>query len=314
MRFHPFALAAILLVPIAMRSHADEPTAKQRSTNIYDESANASQQIADAVARAKKDNKRVLVQWGANWCGWCHKLHDLCAKDPDIQKEFLYEYEVVLVDVGHMKATDTNMALAAKLGASFENAGIPYLTVLDSDGKPIHQQATGPLEVGDHHDPAKVVAFLKEHKAPPLDAETVLATAIAKAKAEKRVVFAHFGAPWCGWCRKLDGWLATEAVAKDFESRAIEVKIDIERMTHGDAVMTRYRGAKNDGIPWFVFLDAEGKALVTSDLPKGNLGYPGSSEEIDAFSAMLSQVGFDDAARARLVESLRAASPQKAVK
>lgn len=34
-------------------------------------------------------------------------------------------------------------------------------------------------------------------------------------------------------------------------------------------------------------LDAKGKALVTSDGPKGNIGYPAAPEEIDHFLAML---------------------------
>ena len=45
--------------------------------NIYDESLDGSGQIADALTIAKKENKRVLLQFGANWCGWCHKLHAL---------------------------------------------------------------------------------------------------------------------------------------------------------------------------------------------------------------------------------------------
>src|SRR5882724_10462243 len=67
---------------------------------IYDEGADAKAQIAAAVVRAGKNNRRVLVQWGANWCGWCHLLHETFASDKDIKKELNYEYDLVLVDVG----------------------------------------------------------------------------------------------------------------------------------------------------------------------------------------------------------------------
>ena len=38
----------------------------------------------------------------------------------------------------------------------------PHLFVLDKSGKLIHSQDTGELETGDHHDPAKVIPFLKK--------------------------------------------------------------------------------------------------------------------------------------------------------
>jgi hypothetical protein len=36
-----------------------------------------------------------------------------------------------------------------------------------------------------------------------------------------------------------------------------------------------------------VFLDSRGDAIVTSDGPKGNIGYPATPEEIEHFIAML---------------------------
>src|SRR5207247_11322608 len=70
---------------------------------VYDENADAKQQIAAALTKAKKDNKRVLIQWGGNWCPWCIKLHNLYKSDKDIARKLLYEYEVVFVDAGRPK-------------------------------------------------------------------------------------------------------------------------------------------------------------------------------------------------------------------
>ena len=41
------------------------------------------------------------------------------------------------------------------------------------------------------------------------------------------------------------------------------------------------------GIPWFALVDAKGKALITSEGPKGNIGYPDSDVEVAHFLAML---------------------------
>src|SRR5205814_546838 len=73
---------------------AEAPAASRKK--IYDELADGTKQIADALAIAKKEKKRVLLQFGANWCGWCHKLHDLFASDPEIKAKIKSSYVVVL--------------------------------------------------------------------------------------------------------------------------------------------------------------------------------------------------------------------------
>ncbi len=50
------------------------------------------------------------------------------------------------------------------------------------------------------------------------------------------------------------------------------------------------RKGKGGGIPWFVFTDASLTRLVTSDGPKGNVGFPVKDDEIAHFVAMLHKV------------------------
>ncbi len=123
---------------------------------IYDTQADGAKLVADAVARAGKENKRVLLMFGANWCGWCHKLHGLFASDPQIAATLKEHYVLVLVDVdkGH------NAAINEKYGRPTQ-LGLPALVVLDAAGGRLTTQDTGILEAGDHHDPAKVLAFLE---------------------------------------------------------------------------------------------------------------------------------------------------------
>ena len=73
------ALAGLLSVPVF---GADAPSKTARPA-IYDEKADGAKQIADALVVAKKENKRVLLQFGANWCGWCHRLHGLFQTNDD---------------------------------------------------------------------------------------------------------------------------------------------------------------------------------------------------------------------------------------
>jgi thiol:disulfide interchange protein len=134
----------------------DEAPAKAHPA-IYDENAGGAKQIADALVVAKKENKRVLLQFGANWCGWCHKLHKLFQSDAKISAKLKDAYVVVLVDVnkGH------NEDIVKRYGNP-TRFGLPAIVVLEADGKALVTQDTGKLEEGDHHDPQKVMAFLNE--------------------------------------------------------------------------------------------------------------------------------------------------------
>jgi thiol:disulfide interchange protein len=125
--------------------------------NIYDETADGSKQIADALALAGQDGKRVLLQFGANWCPWCHKLHTLFEKDKSIKEQLKSDYVVVLIDVNKGRNSEVDM----KYGHP-TRLGLPVLVVLNAGGKQLTTKNSGELEEGDHHNPEKVMAFLKK--------------------------------------------------------------------------------------------------------------------------------------------------------
>jgi hypothetical protein len=68
-------------------------------------------------------------------------------------------------------------------------------------------------------------------------------------------------------------------------------------MKRGKEVAGRLRDSQGGGIPWMAILDGEGKKLVTSDGPQGNIGYPGTPAEIAWFLEMLKKAGRPDAGR-----------------
>ncbi|MDQ7012390.1 MAG: thioredoxin family protein [Planctomycetota bacterium] len=294
-------LSASLLTPAALAQQATpapkpattQPTQAEKPA-LYDESAVATEQIAAALAKAKKENRRVLIQWGGNWCGWCIKLDEHIRSDRDLRRKLLYEYDVVHIDIGRF---DKNIELASSLGADLKANGVPFLTVLDADGKPIANQETGALEAADDpdasHDSTKLMAFLTEHQAEYMSASAILDDALAQARDEDKLAFVHFGAPWCSWCHRLEAFLAREDVIEVLGDHFIDVKIDTDRTIGGGDMLSEMRKSQRGGIPWFAFLDPDGEIVTHSSERGQNIGYPAAPDEADVFLEMLGKTKRD---------------------
>jgi thiol:disulfide interchange protein len=289
------ALALALASPYALARWREDPTPAPKPATkpaqplrVYDEAAVGSEQIAAASKRAQqRDGTRVLIQWGANWCGRCKLLAATMKSDKELARELSYEYEVVKIDVGQF---DKHTDLAPKYGVPIQQ-GIPYLTFLDANGKLIENHDTCSLEdpTPDSHrdDPAQVLALLKEHETPRVEATKLREAALARAKSEGKRVFLHFGAPWCGWCHKLEDWMARPEVAALLGKEFVDLKIDTERRLGGQEMLDAVRGSKDGGIPWFACLDADGNVLATSGAATENIGFPASADEMARFRSML---------------------------
>lgn len=144
--------------PPAPSLETREPNASGKSSRpqIYDENADGTKQIDNALALAKREKKLVLLHFGANWCSWCKKLHHLFQSDAKIAARLKHDYIVVLIDVnaGHNEEVDKRYGHPTRFG-------LPVIVILDAEGKPLATQDTSKLEEGDRHAPQKVLQFLE---------------------------------------------------------------------------------------------------------------------------------------------------------
>ena len=122
----------------------------------FDPKRDAAKDISNAIAVAKKQSKRVLLDVGGEWCGWCHKLDNFFLTDKEAGKLLKEKFVVVKVN---FSPENKNEAVLSKYPPI---KGYPHLFVLDKDGKLLHSQDTGLLETGDRHDHHKVMAFLRK--------------------------------------------------------------------------------------------------------------------------------------------------------
>jgi hypothetical protein len=94
-------------------------------------------------------------------------------------------------------------------------------------------------------------------------------------------------------------------LAKEFIPRML----DYDRMPGAKDIEKRYID-KEQGLPWFAFIDGDGRAVITSTGPQGNVGHPYAPHEVDHFKVMLQKAKrhLTDADIAFLIKSIEAAN------
>src|SRR5262249_12968697 len=128
---------------------------------LYDPKADAKAQVEAAVAKARHDHTRVLVMFGFEGCGWCHRLHALFEQNPEIRQLLHDKYVLVMVDIQAPHADGLLKECKAALAPEElrKGVGFPFLAVLDDNGKIVTAQRTDPLEEGKGHNPGRVKEF-----------------------------------------------------------------------------------------------------------------------------------------------------------
>ncbi len=154
----PNPSAAVLSTPEA-RKAAKQPytTPPAVKKNLYPPIDQASADVAAAEKQAAREHKRVLLDFGGDWCGDCQVLDIYFHQQPNadlLAKNFVK----VNVNIGH---EDANVDLAHKFGVPLK--GVPALAVVAPSGKLLYAQAT---EFSDmrYMEPGSVTDFLTKWK------------------------------------------------------------------------------------------------------------------------------------------------------
>jgi thiol:disulfide interchange protein len=153
------ALALGVSLALTLPARAADPEYPKMGPDIFDTKASAEADISAALARARAEHKRVILDFGANWCIWCRRLHATFESDPAVSASLRRSFIVVMVDVNTRRGEKRNAAVVARYGNPVR-LGLPVLVVLDQDGSPLTTKDSGELEDGEGHSPAKITAFL----------------------------------------------------------------------------------------------------------------------------------------------------------
>lgn len=157
-------LGCLSLPATALHFRAPLPNvhAQVAPVEIYSSTADAKADIRAALQKAAQEHKRVILDFGGNWCGDCRVLN-FYFHDPSNAGLLAANYILVDVNVGQY---DQNLDLARKYGIPLK-LGVPALAILDSSGRVLYAQRHGEFEKMHLLQSNAVTAFLEKWKPLP---------------------------------------------------------------------------------------------------------------------------------------------------
>jgi thiol-disulfide isomerase/thioredoxin len=151
MRFKWIAAVAVLAMAAG--------TARPATHDIYPDPGQAKADVAAALKTAAATHKRILLDFGGNWCGDCQVL-DIYFHDPANRPILDANFVLVHINIGMV---DTNLELAKKYEVPL-GKGVPALAVLSENGKLLYSQKGGEFEAMRRMQSSSVTSFLVQWK------------------------------------------------------------------------------------------------------------------------------------------------------
>jgi thiol:disulfide interchange protein len=121
---------------------------------LFNSNLDQAQELRKTVMRARLAKKNILIEVGADWCVWCHRLEHFILVNPELHQLRSQNYI-------HMRLFSGE---GSDLPDVFDKLppfdGIPHFFVYDFQGNLLHSQNTEPFEVGETYDYTRVWEFL----------------------------------------------------------------------------------------------------------------------------------------------------------
>lgn len=118
--------------------------------------------------------------------------------------------------------------------------------------------------------------FVRKHAPVQVDAKANWDEAFADARRSGRKVWVRISQRYCRPCFLLSRWLDDQKMP--LEEDYVFLKIDDVRDLHGDEIAKRLERGEGQGIPFHAIFNSDGKMLITSEGPLGNIGHPSGIE------------------------------------
>lgn len=160
-----FAFIFISAVNFAVFAQENVQTASSTKTanaalperEKFDPKRIAADDLKAALAQAEKENKRIILDIGGEWCVWCIKMDNFIAANKDLKT--LRDKNFVWLKINMSEENENKEFLSAYPAAT----GYPHLYVLEKDGTLLKSKDTVELEEGKTYNLLKFTEFLTEY-------------------------------------------------------------------------------------------------------------------------------------------------------
>jgi thiol:disulfide interchange protein len=150
-------IPALLSIMVSMSAL----TSRSAERDIYPPPDQAKADLAAALSTAASSHKRVILDFGGNWCTDCRVL-DLYFHDSANKPLLEANYVLVHVNIGRL---NENLDIAARYQVPL-NKGVPALAVLGEHGDLLYSQKTGEFEAMRGMQSKAVTDFLMQWQRP----------------------------------------------------------------------------------------------------------------------------------------------------
>jgi thioredoxin-related protein len=124
----------------------------------YDPARDVFADFKMAQSDAKAENKLILLEFGGDWCIWCHRLDRFFTEHEDLSNGLSDVFIVLKVNVSEDTPNEKFISQFSKI------TGYPHFIITDSSGKEIGVKNTGTLEEGKSYSVKKLKVFIEQWK------------------------------------------------------------------------------------------------------------------------------------------------------
>lgn len=144
-------LLSTLLLGASLAVSAAQPPVREP----FDPTRDPQRDVWAAIDVARTQHKRILLDVGGEWCGWCHVLDRTLASDRSLSEFVPAHFVVVKVNYSPENSNKDFLSCFPAI------IGYPHLFILDRNGYLLHSQDTEALESGKGYDAQLILEFLR---------------------------------------------------------------------------------------------------------------------------------------------------------
>lgn len=150
MRKTPLAFLAVLWLVLIAAGPSHLPPAG------YDPARDPAADLKAAMAQAQKENKRILLEVGGEWCVYCRLLNKTIHENQQLLSRLDSNFVILKVNFSDEVKNEAFLSQYPKIPS------YPHLFVLDADGKLLLSQTPDDFLKNDKYLPELVLAFVEK--------------------------------------------------------------------------------------------------------------------------------------------------------